>query len=417
MHHPKLLRSICVRSAMIPAALLGVIASACADQPTTAPNVRPDLPPATRVSNVPFDRFFIAWSKSYSSSPIQSQLFALDPRQDRQYADWWPDQNVLSFASAYPGRLYIVGDEPDQSCMDPAEYAGIYHYFVTTVRRTDPSARFSPAGFTEPNKECCPPGDTACHARMHSIGYADQFYNAYVQRYGTAPLVHEWRFHDFAISFADGDIAGWWSRVDAQAAWSVAHGANMVVGAWGFIRWEQPSSSFQEYVKQAMGRISSDKRINGAVYWHRDRELNAAHYLMNSDGSLTPEGQTFVNPLTDVPTDVKISGSGNGLAKLRWSNPTWAWAAETEFWVQSPGSSSFVYAKTESVAGPGATQTPPVALNVGDRVKARVRYYNVYGHASWSPFSNTVLLAFAAPKAQQRKGVGKRPLFCFLQFC
>ncbi len=417
MHQPKSLLSKCVRSAMIPAALLCVIVPGCADQQLTSPTLASKVSPAAGLYGVPFNKFFVAWSKSFSSGPIQTQLFALDPRQDRQYADWWADQSVLSFASANPGRLYIVGDEPDQSCMAPSEYAGIYHYFVTTVLRTDPAARFSPAGFTEPNKECCPPGDEACQSRVHSIGYADQFYKAFVQRYGAAPLVHEWRFHDFGISFADGDVNGWWSRVDSEAAWSVAHGANMVLGAWGFITWEQPTSAFQDYMKQAIGRLSNDKRINGAVYWHRDRELNAAHYLENNDGSLTPEGQTFVNPLTDVPAGVGIVGSPNGQAKLQWSNTTSAWAAEAEFWVQASGSNSFVYSKTQLVAGPGARQTPFGGFKNGDIVKGRVRYYNAYGHAAWSSFSNTLVTQVNEPQANFKKVSRKFPRFCLLQSC
>ncbi len=402
---------------MIPAALLGVIVSGCADQQPTSPNLRPEPPRAARVSDVPYNRFFVAWSKSYRSSPIETQIFALDPRQDRQYAEYYADENVLSFARANPGRLYINGDEPDQYCMAPYDYAAIYRDFVAAVRGADPTARFSPAGVAEPNEHCCPPGDAACQSRMHSISYADQFYKAYVQRYGVAPPVDEWRFHDFGITFAAGDVNGWWSRVDSVAAWSVAHGANMVLGAWGFIRWEVSTSAFQEHLKQAIGRLSNDKRINGAVYWHHDRELNSAHYLVNADGSLTPEGQTFVNPLTDIPTGVEIVGLANGRAKLQWSNTTSAWAAEAEFWVQAPGSNSFVYNKTELVAGPGATQTSFDAFNNGAIVKGRVRYYNAYGQAAWSSFSNTVLMDVNEPGANFKKVSRKFPLFCLLQRC
>jgi len=387
--------------------------SGCADQQPTGPK----LPRVARIINVQFDKFFVAWSQSYSSSPIQTQIFALDTRQERQYADWWADQSVLSFARANPGRLYIDGDEPDQYCVAPYDYAGMYHDFVAAVRGADPTARFSPAGFAEPNHYCCPdPGEEPCISSMHSISYADQFYNAYVQRYGVAPPVNEWRFHDFGVSFATGDVNGWWSRVDKEAAWSVAHGANMVLGSWGFIGWREPESAFQETLKQAIGRLMNDKRINGAAYWSHGPWVNSPHYLVNGDGSLTPEGQTYVNPLTDIPTGVKIVGSANGNAKLRWSNTTSAWAAEAEFWVQAPGSSSFVYHNTELVAGPGATQSPSVVFNVGDSAKARVRYYNAFGQAAWSSFSNTVLLAQTASGPEG--GVpGKRPLFCILQLC
>jgi hypothetical protein len=338
------------------------------------------------------------------------QMFALDTRQARQYAGWWPDQSVLSFASANPGRLYIIGDEPDQYCFAPYDYAGIYHDFVAALRGADPTAQVSPAGFAEPNYHCCPPpGEEPCLSSMHSTGYADQFYNAYVERYGVAPPVNEWRFHDFGISFAIGDVNGWWSRVDNEAAWSVSHGANMVLGAWGFPGWSEPASAFQEHLKQAIGRLMNDARINGAAYWSYGPWVHSPHYLVNDDGSLTPEGQTLVNPLTDIPTGAKIVGSANGQATLRWSNTTSAWAAEAEFWVQAPGSNSFVYHNAELVAGPGAKQTPVVVFNVGDSVKGRVRYYNVYGQAAWSSFSSPVLMTLTE--------FGKSPRFCLLQLC
>src|SRR6266513_759939 len=142
MHHPKLLRSQHVRSAMIPAALLCVIVSGCADQQPTAPT----LPRVARTSNVPFNRFFIARSHSYSSSPIQTQVFELATRQDRQVCGYYVYQNVLSFAAANPGRLYFNGDEPDQYCVAPYDYAGVYRDFVTAVLGADPTARVSPAG-------------------------------------------------------------------------------------------------------------------------------------------------------------------------------------------------------------------------------------------------------------------------------
>ena len=399
---------------MIPAALLCVIVSGCADQQPTGPKL---LPRAARAVDVPFSKFFLAWSPSFSSSPIQTQTFVLDIRQNRQFGGLYPDQSVLAFASANPGRLYINGDEPDQYCIAPYEYAGIYRNFVTLVRGADPTARFSPAGFSEPNWHCCPPPDdvpTPCWSSMHSIGYADQFYSAYIQRYGVVPPVSEWRFHDFGVKIPLGDLDAWWSRVDKEAAWSVSHGANMVLGAWGLLGWKEPAPAYQEHLKQAMGRVMNDTRINEAVYWAYKQWSGEAHYLANEDGSLTPEGQTYANPLTDIPTGVTIVDAAKGNARLQWSNTTSAWAAEAEFWVQAPGSNSFVYNNTERLAGPGATQTPLDVFNLGDSVKGRVRYYNVYGQAAWSSFSNAVLMESGEVATSKKTGSPKGPLFCFL---
>lgn len=415
MYHPKSLRAIRARVAMIPAGLLCVILAGCGDQKATGPeDTGPKVSGVARDTNVPYDRFFIAWSQTHSSGPIQTQTFALDTRQERQWA-WYPEDNVISFARANPGRLYIVGDEPDQYCMAPSDYAQLYHDFVVGVRAADPSARFSPSGFAEPNYKCCPlPDDViaACWYEKHSVLFADGFYNAYIQRYGSPPQVDEWRFHDFGLRFGPGDIDGWWQRISFLAGWSVDHGAKMVLGAWGFHSWRESDAVYQEHMKIAMGRILADPRINGAVYWSREQWAGEINYLENSDGSLTAAGQTFVNPLTDVPYSVSMVSTSNGRAKVQWANTTAAWGAEVEYWIRPAGSDTFVYSHTERVPALGAAQTPVDAFRIGDTMKARVRYYNAYGQAGWSPFSEPVVMNLS--EQSNKAGSGKTPRFCFL---
>jgi len=410
MRHPRLLRADMIRPAMIPAVLFCIFVSGCADQQPTGPELRP----VARDLAVSHDQYFIAWSQSHSSGPIKTQNFALDARQERQWA-WYVDDNVRAFARANPGRLYIVGDEPDQVCSRPVDYAVVYHDFVVGIRDADPTARVSPSGFAEPNYKCCPlPDDVPapCWSEKHSIGFAQDFYNGYIQLYGSPPPVNEWRFHDFGLRSELGDMDTWWAGIDRKAAWSVAHGANMVLGAWGLLGWREPAVSYQEHLKQAMGRILNDSRINGAVYWALEQWAGEYHYLQNPDGSLTPEGQTYMNPLTDVPTDVTALSSGDGRAMLRWTNTTAAWAAEVEFWVKADGASSFAYNNTERVSILGARETPYVSFRGGDSVMARVRYYNAYGQAGWSAFSSPVTM----PAAVVSKGTGskKAPRFCSL---
>jgi hypothetical protein len=317
------------------------------------------------------------------------QLFALDARQERQYADY-ADDNVLAFARANPGRLYINGDEPDQYCVKPMDYAVWYHDFVQGVRAADPTARFSPAGFAEPNYKCCPlPDDVyaSCWALKHSVLYAQDFYNAYVERYGVRPPVDEWRFHSFGLRYGPGEIDAWWYEINNLAQWSIEHGANMVLGSWGFMGWRPgDESTYIEWMKQAMNRLMNDSRINGAVYWSWQQWLGNPHYLVNSDGSLTEVGLAYINPLTDVPSSPAIVDADNAQAQLLWTNTTRAWSAEVEFWVQVPGTNDFVYSKTERV-DPGVASTSLNTFSSNANVKGRVRYYNAYGQAAWSPFS------------------------------
>jgi hypothetical protein len=420
MYHPKSSRSNRVRIAMTRVVLAGVAATACVEQPATGPDLQQS--DRTRRSSVAQSNdqrdFFTAWSRGYSSYPIQTQMFALDDRQDRQYVDWYPTEAVLAFARAYPGHLYIHGDEPDQWCMDPHEYAGMYHNFVSQIRGADPSARVSPAGFAEPNARCCADeNDEACKQAKHSVSYAQQFYDAYKARYGAAPRVDEWRFHDFGIAYQSGDLDGWWARINKAAEWSVAHGANMVLGGFGFHGWREPVPVFREQLKQAMGRLAADTRINGAVYWSYEPWVESPRPLVNEIGGLTAEGETYANPLTDVPVNLKLVGSADGHAKLRWSNTTSAWGAEVEFYFQNPASGAYEFDRARIVPALGATETPFVALRVGDVVKARVRYQTRHGQGSWSSFSNAVVVGLTDSGPIDRKPNRNKPLFCFLRLC
>jgi len=396
---------------MIPAAFLCAMISGCADQELLGPSS------ALRVAtdrSATMNRFFLAWSKNYSASPIQTQSFALDERQERQWS-WWADEPTLNFARSHPGRLYIVGDEPDQACSSPGDYAIIYHDFVTGMKAVDPTARFSPSGFTEPNYKCCPGPDDVpnqCWYDKHSLGFAQDFYDAYVKRYGSPPPVNEWRFHDFALRYAQGDVAGWWGRIDQLASWSVAHGANMVLGAWGFHGWRSESmGAFQEQVKQAMGRLLNDSRINGAVWWSYESWAGEAHYLANDDGSLTDEGKLYANPMTDVPMNPIIITGADGQAKLSWNNSTYAWGAEVEVLLQPAGSTSFGSPTTVRMTAQAANETPFATFNKGDVVKGRVRYYNAYVAGPWSNYSSNVTIVNGKDPAPPTPP--KIPLFCF----
>jgi hypothetical protein len=281
--------------------------------------------------------FFTAWSMSYRTSPIQTQsISGPDSRQYRQYTGFTAEANVLAFASANPGKLYINGDEPDQGCISPYDYAGIYHDWAAAIRGADPTARLSPAGVADPNDQCCPIPSGACRNTMHYTGYMEQFYNSYVQRYGVAPPVDEWRFHNFAQWLGVGDITTWWSQVSDAAGWSLNHGANMVLGSWGFLGWNEPWSAYQAHMQQAMDLLRGDPRINEAVWWSYENISGHPHYLLNADGTLTPEGQQYASyapPLSSVsisgPTLIRpgatctwwaIVGDGTAPYSYQWTN-------------------------------------------------------------------------------------------------
>lgn len=89
-----------------------------------------------------------------------------------------------------------------------------------------------------------------------------------------------------------------------MAAWSVAHGAPMVLGSWGFLAWGLPRTEFHAAVEEAAALLRNDSRIVEASWWSYEQLYGGARYLANADGSLTPEGHTYA----------KIAGAGNTLS-------------------------------------------------------------------------------------------------------
>jgi hypothetical protein len=216
-----------------------------------------------------------------------------------------------------------------------------------------------------------------------------------VQRFGSTPPVQEWRFHDFGLDKI-GDVSGWYTRVSSEAAWSVSHGANMVLGSWGFLDWNaangwnQPLSVFLDDMKQAMALVLNDTRINQAVWWSYEN-TGYSHFLHNSDSSLTAEGQVYSNVIpADIASSVTASTVPGARARLQWTNTTADWGIEAEFWMAPAGSSTFSPTTPTEKVAPGGTATGYNGFPNGSQVKGRVRYYNRLGNGPWSPFSNVV---------------------------
>lgn len=245
--------------------------------------------------------FFTAWSQQFSASPIETQTFSCDSRQQRQFIDWYVKPADLDFANANRGQLYIIGDEPDQFCMKPEEYAAIYYTATKALYEADITARFSPAGFAEPNAVCAIAGaeNQSWHAN-HSIDYAQKFVDAYVKAYGTQPLVAEWRFHDFGLTTPVGALDTWFDKIDIMTDWSIAHGAPMYLGSWGFHSWNEPQDLFLHHLQQAMDYIGEHPSIIGAAWWSYEPWTEAVHPLF-IDNQLTPVGEVYAGLL--IPED------------------------------------------------------------------------------------------------------------------
>lgn len=376
------------------AVLFGTAALGCSQQDRTLgpPQVRLNGEP----SGQPQEAFFKAWSGTVQTSPIPTAVFGLVPSQYRIYVGMVADQPTLDFAGQYPGRLYVVGDEPETSpaCIPPTKYDSIYHDFVVAIRGADPTARVSPAGFSEYN----PPFDQ-CGTLAHSTTYAQQFYDAYVAAYGSAPPVDEWRFHDFGLKF-HADTTAWKARVDSLVSWSVNHGAKMVLGSFGFTNenWESPSPvplwQFLVYERQMLLWLQRQPNINQAIWWAYGSSMGYTFHPLYDDVNhvQTQEGQAYqFYPPAQIPTGVTAVGAANYGAKLQWTNTSTTWPLRADFYVKHTGSGSFVFSRSVYV-GAGATDTGFWGFASGDQVKGLVLYYNGSTAGESSAYSNTILV-------------------------
>jgi hypothetical protein len=372
------------------------VALACADQSRL-------LAPPLRMNGEPpgqQEPFFKAWDWGgiWRTSPTQSQINGLDVRQYRQVVSFVVDTGtVYPFARANPGKLYINGDEPDQAhdpCTPPSAYAVTYHNFVADIRSADPTAHLSPAGFAEDN--------SACPGGPHATAYAQQFYDAYLQLYGSAPPVDEWRFHDLGLGTCcnnGGDTTAWKDSVTRKAAWSVAHGANMVLGSWGVADWDSgsgwnaPLSVFLADLRQMMLFLQRDGRINQAVWCSYSPSSGCGvRYLADASGVETQVGYMYqCPPPVQIPSGVNAVGPGSYGAKLQWTNTSTGCEIAAEFWVEPAGSYTWSLNRLLYFS-PGRTDSGYWGFNQGDRVKGRVQYYDGTTPGVWSAFSNVVLV-------------------------
>jgi len=221
---------------------------------------------------------FFAWAQTWDGR-IPVQLMTLDARQERQYT--CDAQSAAQFASAHPGHLYIACDEPDihlDAWGTPSDYAVYYHNFVVHVSAADPTAKFSPAGFALTS-----PG-------LHYVEYAQAFHDAYSALYGSPPPVAEWRFHAFICT--PDNLAYWKQKVTEAAEWSVNHGAQMTLGSFG-MPCATPDPDITDAMWEMYYHIKATPDIVSAVWWSSDWH-EWPHTLTNPDGSLSPEGQIYI---------------------------------------------------------------------------------------------------------------------------
>ncbi len=122
----------------------------------------------------------------YSETIIHNMGYARLLRTTDLDGNW--EAFVTSKVSAYPGMLWIIGNEPDRDLQEgktPNEYLQIYHDVYSLIKQIDPTAQVAIAGVVQP---------TPLRLR-----YLDEILDGYKQRYGVKMPVDVWNVHGFIL--------------------------------------------------------------------------------------------------------------------------------------------------------------------------------------------------------------------------
>lgn len=95
---------------------------------------------------------------------------------------------ILRLAQTDPGRVWILGNEPDVIWQDnqlPQEYARKYHELYQVIKESDPTASIAVAGISQ--------------ATPLRLAYLERVLQAYQDRYGVKMPVDWWTVHGFVL--------------------------------------------------------------------------------------------------------------------------------------------------------------------------------------------------------------------------
>ena len=119
---------------------------------------------------------------------------------------------LINAVNAAPGALWLVGNEPDSiyngSPIKAELYAELYHYFYTTIKETDPTAKVVVGAIVQPSP-----------VRM---AYLDKVLNHYQATYQTPLLTDLWNIHFYILN--EGPCGSWGAAdppLTSGASWNI----------------------------------------------------------------------------------------------------------------------------------------------------------------------------------------------------
>jgi hypothetical protein len=240
-----------------------------------------------------------------------------------------PSREVIAqIATAHPGTLWLVGNEPDSIYQGapilPEVYAVVYHDLYEYIKGLDPAALIANGGIVQP---------TPCR-----LEYLDIVWDTYLTTYEEPLPVDLWNIHAFVLREVYGswgastppgvdpgcgidygvDAAGdptiFWDNVRAMRGWMKAKGYQdkpLIISEYGILwpQWFAPqytparvshfmTQSFDLFLNATdvdLGYPADDYRLVQAWAWYSlsDDEFYNGYLFNSGDKTLSPMGQAY----------------------------------------------------------------------------------------------------------------------------
>ena len=179
---------------------------------------------------------------------------ALKVRSDRRA----PAPEIQAAARARPGSYWLIGNEPNnpgQDNVEPDAYAETLHYYVTTLKEADPSAKIAAPEILNFDATC-----TGCPGYPSGREWLDGLRREYRDRYGEEPPVDVWSIHTYDLDWEklpQGDYAAqtkellafrkYLDTIPGQQGKPIWLTEFSVMWAYGDIRWETSNKGLLAY--------------------------------------------------------------------------------------------------------------------------------------------------------------------------
>jgi hypothetical protein len=235
---------------------------------------------------------------------------------------------IAQIATAHPGSLWLLGNEPDSLYQGnpilPEVYAVLYHDYYDYIKDVDPTALLANGGIVQP---------TPCR-----LAYLDIVYDRYLAAYGKAMPVDVWNTHaftlrevygswgastppgvdpscgiDYAVLDAD-DVDVFLKNIKAMRIWMQERGYQekpLIVSEYGILwpAWFAPQFTparvshfmtrtfdlFLDTKEPEIGYPADDNRLVQAWAWYSlsdDSQYNG-NLFYSSSKALSPIGEVF----------------------------------------------------------------------------------------------------------------------------